>query len=133
VVSRPRKPEENVPLGFNLYCSVSPDEMQALQRVVGAARELCVLSPSDDGDGAALSEAQLRPRDLAVSELAEALSVLDAVRTRRNGSDARSGGTLAPWLHEYLRRSERGNTAWKPVELEQTPSLSATERSQEAA
>ena len=122
-----------MPLGFNLYCSVSPDEMQALQRVVGAARELCVLSPLNDGDGAAVSEAQLRPRDLAVSELAEALSVLDAVRTRRNGSDTRSGGTLAPWLHEYLRRSERGNTAWKPVELEQTPSLSATERSQEAA
>jgi hypothetical protein len=124
-----------VPLGFNLYCSVSPEEMQALQRVVGAARELCLVSASDDpGDGAAASGIRSDSQDLATADLAEALSVLDAVRTRRNGSDGRRVGTLAPWLYEYLRGSERRNTAWRPVDFKQTPSLaSANERSQEAA
>jgi hypothetical protein len=126
-----------VPLGFNLYCSVSPDEMEALQRVVGAARELCVVSPSDDrGDGAAASGIRLGPRDLAITELAEALSVLDAVRTQRNRSDGRSAGTVAPWLDEYLRRSESRsrNTGWRPAELEPTRSLaSSNEWAQDAA
>jgi hypothetical protein len=80
-----------VPLDFNLYCSVSPDEMRALERVVSAARELGVASASDDG---------------SKTELAHALSVLDAVRTRRNGHNGRRAGTLVPWLHDYLRRFE---------------------------
>ena len=124
-----------MPLGFNLYCSVSPEEMQALQRVVRAARELCLVSASDDpGDGAAASGIRSDSQDPATAELAEALSVLDAVRTRRNRRDGRGAGTLAPWLHEYLRRAERRNTAWRPVEFEQTPGLaSANERAQEAA
>jgi hypothetical protein len=35
-------------------------------------------------------------------------------------------------LHEYLRGSERRNTAWRPVEFEQTRA-SVNKRSQEAA
>ena len=124
-----------MPLGFNLYYSVSHDEMRALQRVVGAARELCLVSASDvPGDGAAASGFRSDSQDLATTDLAEALSVLDTVRTRRNGSDSRRVGTAAPWLHEYLRRSERRSTAWRPVEFDQTPGLaSANERAQEAA
>lgn len=83
-----------MPLGFNLYCSVSPDEMQALQRVVDAARELCLVS-SDPRDAA--GACGLRPdlRNLPTTDLAVALSVLDGVRMRRNRSDGR-GGTLEP-------------------------------------
>jgi hypothetical protein len=129
------KPEENVPLGFNLYCSVSPDEMQAFQRVVGAARELCVVSVSDDGrDGGAASGIRSELRDRATTELAEALSVLDAVRTRRTGSDG--AGSLAPWLDEYLRRSERRSrtTGWRPADFEPPgPLASPTSGQRDAA
>ena len=112
-------------LGFNLYYSVLPDEMRALERVVAAARA-CVVSASDDpGDGAA-SAIRSDSQDFATTELAKALSVLDAARTRPNRSDRRPDGTLVPWLHDYLRRSERRRTAWTPGELDQTPGPAST-------
>ena len=121
-------------LGFNLYYSVPPDEMRALERVVAAARA-CVVSASDEpGDGAAASAIRSDSQDLATTELEDALSVLDALRMRRKGDHGPRPGTLAPWLYEYLRRSERRRTAWTPGEFEQTPGLASTnEPLQEAA
>ncbi len=114
-----------MPLDFNRYCSVSPEEMRALQRVVRAARGLCSVSASDDGDPAAARRGfrtQLLSRTEA--ELADSLSVLDSVRKRQNGGNHHTA-TPAPWLHEYLRRLEGGSTVWRPVVFERTPSVAA--------
>jgi hypothetical protein len=98
-----------VPLDFNLYCSVSPDEMRALQRVVGAARELCVgFAPNG-----------------AHAELRESLSDLDTVRRRRTKRLDRPSGTLAPWLHAYLHPSPGRTSGWTPGEVEPMPGLAS--------
>ena len=96
-----------MPLDFNLYYAVSPDEMRARQRVVGAARELCVGFASDG----------------AHAELRESLSDLDIIRTRRTKRLDRPGGTLAPWLHEYLHPSTGRTSGWTLGEVEPMPDL----------
>jgi hypothetical protein len=117
--------EGDVALDFNRYCSVSLEEMRALQRVVGAARELCGVSASDDADRAA-ARPGVRTGLLsrAEAELADSLSALDSVQTGQNGRNQHAA-TLAPWLHDYLRRLEGGSTVWRPVVFERAPSVTA--------
>ena len=119
-----------MPLDFDLYCSVSPDEMRALQRVVGAARELCVgFASNGAGDAPAGQGVHGLSRSRAEAELAESLLDLDAVRTHRNSRLDRPAGTLAPWLHEYLHCSAGRSSAWMPGEVEpRTGVASASER-----
>ena len=122
-------------LDFDLYCSVSRDEVRALRRVADAARELSVLSVSErEDDGAAGSGIRSESLDLARTELADALSALDAIRESRNGHNGVDAGTLIPWLHEYLRGPGSRNRGWRPAEFEQTKDLaSANERKQDIA
>lgn len=98
-----------MPLDFNLYRSVSAEEMRALQRVIGAAREL--------SDGFAPNWAR--------AELRESLSDLDTVRRRRTKRLDRPGGTLAPWLHEYLHPSTGRTPVWTPGEVAPMPRLAS--------
>jgi hypothetical protein len=98
-----------VPLDFNLYCSVSPEEMRALQRVVSVARELRVgFAPNG-----------------AHAELRKSLSDVDTVRPRRTKRLDRPGGTLAPWLHEYLHPPLGRTSAGTPGDVEPMPRLAS--------
>jgi hypothetical protein len=108
--------ETNVALDFDLYYSVPPDEMDALKEVVAAARALAQ-TPALVGAGQAPAHRGngVERRDLAALDLTRSLAALDAVRTRRDG---RRTGTLAPWLHEHLRRSTGRGSGWRPRELE---------------
>ncbi len=106
-------------LDFDRYYSVSPEEMEALQEVVAAARELAGTPTSDDsGNAMGHHENGTGPRSRAGLKLTPALAALDAVLTSRNVRRAR---TVAPWLHEYLWGSTGGSSAWRPGELERVP------------
>ena len=114
-------------LDFDRYYSVSLEEMEALQEVVVAARELAG-TPTSDGSGDAMGDrgSGIGPRSRAGLKLTRALAALDAARTGRNVRRAR---TLAPWLHEYLRGSTGGSSGWRPGELERMPiSVSGNKR-----
>jgi hypothetical protein len=120
----------NVALDFDLYYSVSPEEMEALERVVDAARELA-RPPTTDGAGQTTGRGGngSGSRSLAQPDLTRSLAALDAVRAHRNSRNGRRAGTLAPWLHEYLRRSSGRGFSWRPGEPERGPRLvSATGR-----
>jgi hypothetical protein len=116
-----------VALDFDLYHSVPPDEMDALKEVVAAARALAQ-TPALVGAGQAPAHRGngVERRDLAALDLTRSLAALDAVRTRRDG---RRTGTLAPWLHEHLRRSTGRSSGWGPGEREAASTfVSASER-----
>lgn len=103
LLSRNHERETKVALSFNLYHSVSSDEMEALQRVVAAARAL------DGARGSEGSSQTTRRHENGIdrrslAELARSLAALDAVRAQRH---RRQSGTVAPWLREYLSGKPR--------------------------
>jgi len=111
--------ETKVALDFNLYHSVSPEEMEAFERVVAAARKL---------HGGRRSDGSNQPRGYpengidrrSLAEVGRSLAALDAARARRN---RRQAGTVAPWLAEYLHPSNGRGSGWRPGELEPAASL----------
>jgi hypothetical protein len=108
-----------VPLDFTLYRSVSPEEMDALQRVVAAARELDRIPVNDSaGQTDAHDRNGAESRENARHELSRSLAALHAARTRRKDGEA---GGLAPWLHGYLHRPNGRMSAWRPGEPEPRP------------
>jgi hypothetical protein len=108
-----------VALDFNLYHSVSLEEMEAFERVVAAARKLHGgRTPDGSNQPRGYPENSIDRRSLA--ELGRSLAALDAARARRN---RRQAETVAPWLAEYLHPSNGRSSGWRPGEPEPAASL----------